>query len=308
MQNIQDNQEQSFSTKTSRLGRFILNQAHLEREKATLVDHAKADATSQFLQLKDTPGKELRFGSANISALITSNDPLQMALIKDKAVEKELDEQFWATVSDHEAQNESDFAAFWLERVLSRSHIYIEGLSAIEDPKLRDQLVELLVSYLQTELLPEALSKSRSQNLVLSRKTRKNTSKLETVLKGSKMDIAGVQAILDKFNKKQGILDPDRAKVDMVKKMMIGDMVRRMQKQKQSDSPVLFLTLILILFARQYDGVVYATGKFAPKLLKQLKSVIEPEQYNHFEKWKEAAKAGNLNAEDRQEMKKLAEV
>jgi hypothetical protein len=87
---------------------------------------------------------------------------------------------------------------------------------------------------------------------------------------------------------------------------MLDDMLRRFKKQKASDGPVLFLTLVVVLFAKQHDGVVYATGKFAPKLLKLLKGKLEDEQYEQVERWKEAAKTNSLTAEDKAAMAKMA--
>ncbi|OAL57094.1 hypothetical protein IQ07DRAFT_627009 [Pyrenochaeta sp. DS3sAY3a] len=305
---IQDNQKQNLPTQKFKLGDFITTQEQFDKAQTALLDLAKIDAAAQFLQLRDSPGKEVKFSLSDITARISDGDPFQLDLVKEKATERLLDEQFWVTVSEHEAQNESDFSVFWVERVVSRLHIYTKGLIAVTEPKLREQLEELFVSYVRKELFPDAISKSRSQNLVLSRKTRKNISKLESVLVASRFDLQVAHTSLNRFNRKQGIEDLDRPKLDEAKKAMMGDMTRRMQKQKQSDGPVLFLTLILIQSAKNFEGVVYATGKFAPKLLKQLKPVIEPEQYDQLEKWKEAAKAGTLSAEDRQGMKEMADA
>jgi hypothetical protein len=87
---------------------------------------------------------------------------------------------------------------------------------------------------------------------------------------------------------------------------MLADMLRRLQKQKASDGPVLFLTLVSVLYAKQNDGVVYATGKFAPKLLKLLKGTLGDEQFGKVEAWKEAAKSNSLSAEDRKGMAEMA--
>ncbi|KAJ4373806.1 hypothetical protein N0V83_002545 [Neocucurbitaria cava] len=306
--NIFDGFETTSEPKPYRVGEFILTREYRDKEQAALLELAKNDASTQWQQLRDDPSKEIKFSSANIAGFIPEENAVQGILIKERPVEKALDEQFWSMVSEQESQNEADFSAFWLERVVSRCHVYSEGLGTVEDQKLRDQLGELFASYLQKELLPDSVSKARSQGLVLSRKTRKNISRLETILKAGKMETTSILAALDKFGKKQSIEIPDSSKLEDAKTTMMSDMVRRMQKQRQSDGPVLFLTLILILFARQYAGVVYATGKFAPKLLKQLKSSIEPEQYDQLEKWKEAAKAGTLSAEERQDMKKMAEL
>ncbi|CAO2657746.1 Nn.00g038720.m01.CDS01 [Neocucurbitaria sp. VM-36] len=300
--------EESSEPKPYRVGDFMLTEAHRDKERAVLLEHAKADASAQWQQLKDNFRKELKFNSSNITAVNKNENSLQSFLVKEKVVERALDEQFWSTVSERETQNEVEFSKFWLERAVSRCHVYNEGLSTVEDQKLCDQLAELLASHIQKELLPDSLSKARSQGLVLSRRTRKNTARLETILKAGKMDTTSVLAALNSFNRKQNIEPLANSKLEEAKKAMMSDMVRRMQKQKQSDGPLLFLTLTLILFARQYAGVVYATGKFAPKLLKQLKSSLEPEQYEQLEKWKEAAKAGTLSAEERQDMKKMAET
>lgn len=84
-------------------------------------------------------------------------------------------------------------------------------------------------------------------------------------------------------------------------------MQRRMTKQQKSfDGPVLFLTLVVILHAKHYPGVVYATGKYAPKLLKMLKSKLAEDEYEMLEKWKEGAKKGALGKEEREDMRSMA--
>jgi hypothetical protein len=172
---------------------------------------------------------------------------------------------------------------------------------------LHDQLSELLAAYIQKELVPETISKARTQNLILSRKTKKNIAKLETTMTSNKGDSNSILSTLDKFTKKQNI-SYTSSSTNEFKNTMIQDMQRRMAKQQQkaSDGPVLFLTLVVVLFAKHHDGVVYATGKYAPKLLKQLKGKLEAEQYEQLEKWKEAAKAGTLGKEDREEMGRMA--
>ncbi len=203
------------------------------------------------------------------------------------------------------------------ERITSRCHLYNEGLVAVEDQKLRDQLTELSVTFIQKELIPDAITKARSLGLVLSRKTRKNLEKLDSKISSSAiakidtlipMDMPTLTTTLDRFRTKQGIDSPTASALEEAKVTMLQDMKRRMQKQRKSDGPVLFLTLVIILFANQYPGVIYATGKFAPKLLKQLKAHMPEDLYQKVEAWKEAAKTNTLSAEDREEMKKIVEA
>jgi hypothetical protein len=273
-----------------------------------LLDLAKADAASQWQQLKGNPKIDIKFSPANITGQIASNRPVLQDLIKERTVERALEDDFSNTVSELEKQNEVEFIGFWTDRVASRVAIYTEGLTTVEDKKLQDQLSELLAQYLQKELLPDTINKATSQGLVLSRRTRKNVQKLESALSAGNMDVPALTATLDKFNKKQSIEAPASSALKTSEETMLSDMARRMQKQKKSDGPLLFLTLVVFLFAKHNAGVVYATGKFAPKLLKQLKSKLDTDQYAQLEAWKEAAKAGTLSAEDREAMKKMVDA
>lgn len=92
---------------------------------------------------------------------------------------------------------------------------------------------------------------------------------------------------------------------------MLTDMQRKLSKppqpsgKKTSDAPVLFLTLVIMLHARLGDGVVYATGKFAPRLLKGLKGRVGEGEYEKLEGWKEGAKGGGLSVGDREGMREM---
>ncbi|KAE8861994.1 hypothetical protein PTNB73_07548 [Pyrenophora teres f. teres] len=232
---------------------------------------------------------------------------VQRLLLATKPVDKALEETFYNTLAPLESANEADFATYWSDRCISRYNIYSTGLKAVSDPKVHDQLAQLLAAYTTKELIPDTLAKARAQRLVQSRRTRKNIARLSGVLE-TVDGVAGIATALDKFNKKQGVEAPGETTLVAAKRAMVEDMLRRLQKQKAVDGPVLFLTLVVVLFARQYDGVVYATGKFAPKLLKQLKGTLDKEQYEKVEAWKEAAKTNTLSAEDRADMVKMAEA
>lgn len=249
-----------------------------------------------------------RYSLSNTFYQILEDNPVLQNLIKERSLEREFDDAFSARISELEKQNEIEFANFWTDRIVTRIAIYSEGLATVEDSKLQDQLSELLAQYIQKDLVPDALSKATSQGLVTSRKSRKNVHRLESVLSAGRTGVPALTTSLDKFNKKQSIDAPATSALESSKVTMLGDMARRMQKQRKSDGPLLFLTLVVFLFAKHNAGVVYATGKFAPKLLRHLKPVLNAEQYAQLEAWKEAARAGTLSAEDRDGMKKMVEA
>ena len=288
-------------------GSVVLTDARFENEREALIASAGQHAASQWQQLKDGTGLDLKFSFPDPPNDSATQRTIYEALSKEKSVQKAAEEKFWASIAELEAQNESDFALFWIERVDSRVHSYNDGLTSIEDQKLRDQLSELFATYIQKDLVPDAISKARSQGLIASRKTRKNVQKLEATLAASKSDVSTILSTVDKFTKKQAVEPISQSSLEIIKQTMLQDMLRRMAKQqKSSDGPVLFLTLVVVLFAKHHPGIVYATGKYAPKLLKQLKGNLEPEEYEQLDKWKEAAKAGTLGKEDREEMRRMA--
>lgn len=294
-----------------RIDDCIWSESGYSQAHSFLIDLARDDAANQWQQMKLDPKTDFKYSLSNIVQRIqevTPGFPPVQILTKEKTVERALEESFSAKLLELEQQNEAEFAKFWTDRVSTRTALYTEGLTLVEDQKLQGQLAELLAQYVQKELVPDAVSKATSQGLVLSRKTRKNLQRLEVAVGADGMDVSTLVKSLDKFIKKQSIEAPASPDLDASKGSMLGDMARRMQKQKKSDGPLLFLTLIVFLFAKHNAGVIYATGKFAPKLLKQLKNVIEPEEYAQLEGWKEAAKAGTLSADDRDAMKRMVEA
>jgi hypothetical protein len=264
------------------------------------MSYATNDAQAQWAALSTNPSHDLKFSIPRVAAQIPDTHRMDTYLVREKAVEKQLDEQFWSHISHHEEQNEVDFATYWTDRVLCRLSIYNTSLTHISDDKLRDQLSTLLAAYAQQELIPDALTKAQAQNLLLSRRTRKNTSRLESVLKSA---TANPMTALEKFAHKQTISVPSPSTLASTRTTMADDMRRRMQKLKPTDGPALFLTLVILLFAKHHDdNIVYATGKFAPKLLKLLKGRIDEETYTKLDMWKEAAKAGTLSEADKEGM------
>ena len=292
-----------------RVGDFILNASGYIHERTALLKLAKLDAASQWQQLKENSKTDIKFSLTNVTSQFPKHRIFWPELVRERAIERALEDAFSTEISGLERQNEADFAEYWTDRVATRTAIYTEGLTAIEDQKLQGQLSELLTQYLHKDLVPDAISKATSQGLLLSRKTRKNVQKLESALSAnSSIDVPALTSSLEKFSKKQLIEWPAPSALNKAKTTMLNDMARRMQKQKKSDGPLLFLTLIVFLLATHNAGVIYATGKFAPKLLKHLKTVLDAEQYVQLETWKEAAKAGTLDARDREAMKTMAEA
>lgn len=282
---------------------FLLTTVRYDSERELILHSARAHASETWQQLKQNPEKDLKFQLTQILAFIPEDQRILRAVAEENKVKKAVEEQYWSEIANLESVNEAEFSVFWVERVVSRLNNYAEGVKALDDAKLRDQLSELLLDYVTKELIPESISKASSKGLLCSRKTKKNVQKLEANLQG-KADFSATSMAIEKFATKQGIPKLEDASLTKWKNAQMSDIIRKMNKQ--SDGPTLFLTLVIALLAKHSPGVLYATGKFAPKLLKQLKHLLSAEDYEQLEKWKDLAKASSLTEEDKDRMKAMA--
>jgi hypothetical protein len=296
------------NSKLHPVGKYILSDDHYERLRIAAHSQAREQAEMQWDALKDIPEKELRFQASTEDSRQTENnrDESFRDIYQEtcKMFSKEAEKEYWDKISTLELKNEEDFSNFWTDRVDSRAVIYTEGLKVVEDAKLQSQLSELLCSYLLKDLIPDSLARARSQGLTRSRKTRKNIKKLESILSQAPIDLPTLVSATQKFGKKQGIPELGETAISEFVDSQVHDMIRKMHKQ--ANGPLLFLTLIIVLLAKQQQKLVYATGKFAPKLMKQLKPSVKLEDYERLEKWKDLAKAGTLTSEDKEQMRAMA--
>jgi hypothetical protein len=330
----------------TRVEEFLLTNTRRQTAMDSLSSYAQASAETQWAALTTSPSNppdDLKYNLSAIQAQIPAGHRFLYALLLEPGVKKMLDETFYLALTTLESQNEALFQTYWNNSIYARYTTHMLALSPSStqsstqsspstDEKLFTALEDLYTTYFTSTFLPSALSKAKSQGLLLSRRTRKNVGKLEAELlsiqnptvpvqgsekekeKESGIKITAPTKALATFMKRQSIPAPTASLLSTVKQEMVEDMRRDMHRRlsksppKTADGPVFFLTLVLVLWAKEYNGVLYATGKFAPKLLKLLKGVLGEDMYEKLERWKEAAKAGTLSAEDKAEMVRMAEA
>lgn len=292
---------ESEDIKLENVGYYLVVAGKLESDRDLLFSAAKENAALRWESLNDNPTKELKLQVDEIFAPILADQPIVHSLLKDKATRRSVEETFWTEIARLETDNEADFSDFWAKRIMCRIRNWEHGLAAFGEGKLQDQLAEVLFEHLKNENLPVSITKAQDQKLLRSRKTQKNIQKLQNSLAASG-SLTDVLASLAKFNKKQGVPELDETALAAAKEVMLSDMNRWMQRR--NDGPTLFLTLVAFLLAKCVDGVVYATGKFSPKLLKLIKPDVSVEQYAQLETWKGMIKGDSLTDEDKAEMKR----
>ena len=232
---------------------------------------------------------------------------------------------FWQSVATavHETGNleiarlkadaRSDFCSLWQEKVTQRIQLYREALETIGDAKLKQQLQGPAVSYVIKEIIPDTLAQAEVLKLVRGNdelqqaveKLKKKLSRFTESSSSQESPLRSLGAIIEQSVLKKLDLDWLAAEpLSEGKTSLINSIVRSMQKD--SDGPRLFLSLMTVLFSQYKRGVIYATGRFAPRLLKLLKDDISVEQYSRLEELKDLVKSGQVTGADFAEMRELA--
>jgi hypothetical protein len=224
-------------------------------------------------------------------------DELWSALaLGDRAVEA-----FNSALLDLEKESDGQFVALWQARVVDKARLHAQALTQLAGEALRAQLEEVLQSYISGELIPSTITRAKSKGLLRSSRLKSRMTKLQAAVdKGPKDSLAE----LEKLNTQLGI--PEYSNADLISRRdaYLKDMVALMMKD--GDAARLFIRLIIVLLARQSEGALYATGKFAPKLLKALGPHIDEADAAWLEQVKGAIKAGTVSDEMREDMRKKA--
>jgi hypothetical protein len=207
-------------------------------------------------------------------------------------------------LAELKAEQQNQLQTTWTTRVYFPAQIHTAAVEGLEASPLKEQLRDLLQVHLVQDLIPSTLKRFRTKGLLREQSAVKQTEKLEAALASPKKDLPITKSI-EKYHEKMGFVSPSPDDVEQARKQQLASMVKSMADD--TDAPRLFLTTVIVLLAlTQGSGVVYGTGKFAPRLLKLLKPQTTANQYASLERLKDAVKAASVTDEDRVEMRRIA--
>jgi hypothetical protein len=197
------------------------------------------------------------------------------------------------------------------DKLFARFRIHQTGLKVVEDPKLHKELSDFLVESTLNSTFPSAMKAverietPRSETLQKSIDSfAKNIEAFKSKKEKKDDPLKGLHRVLKAFAKSLSDAWPDDSALSEKKASMLQEMVAK--ARDDHDGPRLFLTLVLTLLAKNSEGMVYATGKFAPRLLKQIQN-LDDAQLARLRKMKDDAKSGTLGDDDKNEMRKMIE-
>ncbi|KAJ9641348.1 hypothetical protein H2199_005318 [Coniosporium tulheliwenetii] len=277
----------------------------LDQLDIVIAESAVQQAQKQWTQLTVDSDVELALDPASLLESQVSGQSLASSVqdfIKAK-INTSGRAAFDAAISQLETESLEAFSVLWRERVDTRFQLYKLGADAIPDAKLREQLLELLQIHVRTELIPGTLSRAEAQGLLRGKKLKKNVEKLRASLGLDDKDTASpssLETLTSALNKFATKLCPSSTTLAAAKTAHQAELHQTIQTlDRDKDGPRLFLALIVVVLAKHQDGVVYATGKFAPKLMKSLKGRVDEEVHGRLERLKDGVKSGKAGREER---------
>lgn len=246
-----------------------------------------------------------------IEQLTTRASEEVLGLIYRGKVVTATEDAFKKEIQRLEVETVQEFSKYWNDRVMARLRLHQAGINSLPDEKLRADLTATLLEYKRTVSIPDSLKKAQEKRLVRGKVPKKSVENLQNATMAIGTEIAQVSAgsaalesALHSFNSSLKIPNLDDESLAQKKQQLITEMATNMKRDK--DVARLFLTLVLILLAGKSPGVVYATGKFAPRLLKQLGNMLEPDVLEELRMMKDSVKAGNATEQTKDRMRTMA--
>lgn len=269
-----------------RLGKAAADQAwHNNAQKTSLLDSAGAALFLQLLHEESEAPKDLLvklWSDARFEIKSTASA------------------SFDERIAELENENQSQLEAMWKSRVAIPVNLHEQALQTLEPSPLKEGLQDLLCRHIAQDLVPNALKKLQSKGLIRSPYAQKQVERLQDATKQ-----LSISKELTKFTQKMKLTPPSEDDLSQARIKLLQDLSDSMAKD--SDGPRLFLSTVIALMSSKHEkGMFYATGKFAPRLLKTLKASLNAEHVATLERIKDAVKAGTVSEDDRVEMRTMA--
>ncbi|KAI9716110.1 MAG: hypothetical protein M1812_005537 [Candelaria pacifica] len=297
--------------KLDMVGDFIVRSEFAENFTNDIIERARLQA--------QTAWETLEYPVLDWQALLSGKEDESPGIIPflrqssfNSDLKKSARDGFTAETQKLKQKADLQFQTLWHHRLMAKLQLYQAGLESLTDEKLRGELRGTLEAHVLQNLLPDVIRKAEKGGIIRDKTMRRNVDSLNAFLASAqtgedhlKSSFADLIAALETFKKKQKIERITEGELREKKYSQVNEMVRSMGEN--NDAPRLFLTLVVVLLATKGPGVVYATGKFAPRLVKQLRGNMDAEQLKALETVKDAVKAGKLTSDQKAFMINLAE-
>ncbi|KAF3930250.1 hypothetical protein ABW20_dc0105823 [Dactylellina cionopaga] len=181
------------------------------------------------------------------------------------------------------------------DKIYLRFIVNMAALERIQDAGLQDKLAQDLLAYYQKTLL-EGLVKllDRMADSQSKRKNDQIGDTIESVNNACSSDTTSkamgiLRSLQDELRNLMRVIGAEEPSAEITKAKKV-EMQRELKTQldKATDPSLMMLVVLILLFSELEDGILRATGKYAPKLLKILKPKMEEGEYQFLSSVKSA--------------------
>ena len=215
-----------------------------------------------------------------------------------KIAKSALDER----IGELEQTDAEEFAAMWRDKIVHKLDLYNRGVAALDDGTLKDQLSDLLNEHIIREMVPQMYKRAVEKQVCRNERVLKLLQKVVDKLRTSR-DLASTMQELEKFGQKLDVAPSTEADLVEAKGAEIKSWLHVFRTDKNDARR--FICAVLILYSKQNEDLIYATAKFAPKLLRLLKELMDGDAYRTLETMKDGVKAGTVQADTANQVEQI---
>ncbi|KAF3941426.1 hypothetical protein ABW19_dt0207738 [Dactylella cylindrospora] len=204
----------------------------------------------------------------------------------------------------------------FLDKIYLRFVVNVTAVNRVQDSGLRDKLAQDLVAYYQ-RIITEGLTKLLDR--VGDWKSQRKNERVEDAITSINgvfrpeepiRAVDALEAVQTELNALIKSTFTEEPSDEMIETKQL-EMQRELKSQleKATDASLMMLVVLILLFSEVEDGILRATGKYAPKLLKLLKPKMPESDYEFLSSVKAAVIAkSTLSGDDIDRLRQIGLV
>ncbi|KAI9893780.1 MAG: hypothetical protein M1814_005997 [Vezdaea aestivalis] len=308
--------------RTGRLREHYVRKSYHESVKSEVIQLAEAQATSpQTKMIASKVSWPLIVDSVHKTRKGVSETLISSLL--SPSIQLSAANAYTLALQSAQEKSQNAFSKFWSTKCLARTRLYLQGIAGLRDARLKKELHRVTLVFLVEKTVPDVIRRAEEADYLHGRAhvrvvdiLERQLSALEANLTppsgspraaGEEVDLNGVAEMLEdalsSFSRAVGIEAPGLAIMIEAKRTHLHDTMT--STDKETEPARLFLKLVLVLIACYREGVVHASGRFAPKLMKEMQEKLGEETYDWMRDLRDAARTGTMKPEDMERAKKM---
>ncbi|KAH9816986.1 hypothetical protein Tdes44962_MAKER05562 [Teratosphaeria destructans] len=220
--------------------------------------------------------------------------PYLLSLLKTSRA-TELDPLILDKFAKLDQDDEHKFGSLTTERFLAPVQLYMDGISTVVDPVLKEHLEEFVGDYCRRDVIPPFLQTLREDRLLIDKGRKRDVEKMQQAVSEAK-SLTAIHAALSKLARKQKVGSPSPALLQKIKQQTVQQKIKAMRKMRRGSD--LLQNLIWVLLASKGPGLFISSGKDTTRMIKHYQSVGDTDAAQKLVEVRDKLKAGQESGED----------